>query len=205
MTVAYFGTIMARVSAEMGTPAHMDVIRLVLGVARLGDVDLLGWWHSHSYTPAGNYVLGNALPRTWLLSALEGSVLSAAARHREAFSRPTAVHLFSGHLPALNWALGWLRAQKVAGEANGLIDELRVWDRASGPRTLAAWAGVASPRGEILVQERRLGTLHRGDLARPEERERVIRILAACYADQGEDLRFPCFELIPEAPSRLGS
>lgn len=176
--------------------APMEVIRLVLGVARLGDVDVFGWWRSRSYTPAGQYVLGGALPRTWLLSALEGSVLSAAARHREAFTRPTAVHLFSSHLPALTWALAWLRAQKVAGEGDGLVAELRVWNRATGPRKLTAWAGVVAPEGEVLVQERRLGTLRPADLAEPEQRERVIRILAACYADQGEDVRFPCFELI---------
>ena len=186
-----------RVATEMAFSTPMEVIRLVLGVARLGDADIFGWWQSRSYTPAGAYVLGGALPRTWLLSALEGSVLSAAARHREAFARLTAIHLFSSHLPALTWALGWLRTQKVHGEADGLIAELRGWDRISGLRALAEWAGVTPPEGEILVQERRLGTLRPSDLARPEQREQVIRILAACYTDQGEDVRFPCFELIP--------
>lgn len=183
-----------RVTTEMDV--SMEIIRLVLGVARLGDAGLFGWWRSRSYTSAGQYVLGSAFPRTWLLSALEGSVLSAAARHRETFTRPTAVHLFSSHLPALTWALGWLQAQKVHGEVDGLIAELRGWDRISGPRALAEWAGVTPPEGEILVQERRLGTLRPSDLARPEQQKRLIRILTACYTDQGEDVRFPCFELI---------
>ena len=174
-----------------------DVIRLILGVTRLGDVDVFDWWHSRSYTEAGRYVLGNALPRTWLLSALEGSVLSAAVRHREAFTRPTAVHLFSGHLPALPWALAWLRAQKVRREVDDLVTELQSWNRTSGPRTLTEWARVAPPAGEVVLQEHRVGTLRPSDLADPEQRERVIRILAACYANQGEDLKFPCFELIP--------
>jgi len=174
-----------------------DIVRIVLGVARLGDMDLFGWWRSRSYTPAGRYVLEEALPRTWLVSALEGSLLSAAARHAEVLTRPTAVHLFSSHLPALRWALGWLREQKVGGGHNGLIAELRGWNRSSAARVLAGWIGAPPPTGEILAQERRVGTLYRRDLARPEETVRVSRILAACYTDQGENLRFPCFEMVP--------
>lgn len=183
--------------SDPGSSRPNDIVRIVLGVTRLGDMDLFGWWRSRSYTPAGQYVLGGALPRTWLVSALEGSLLSAAARHAEVLTRPTAVHLFSSHLPALRWALGWLREQKVEGERDGLLAELRSWDRSSAPRVLTGWIGTLPPAGETLAQERRVGTLRSDDLLRPERVVRAIRVLAACYTDQDENLRFPCLELLP--------
>ncbi|MER3411386.1 MAG: BrxE family protein, partial [Thermoleophilia bacterium] len=47
------------------------VVRLVLGVARLGESDLFGWWRSRGLGEAGRYVLGGWLPRTWQRAALE--------------------------------------------------------------------------------------------------------------------------------------
>lgn len=181
---------------KLASPVFADVVRITLAVARLGDADLFGWWRSRSYTPAGQYVLGTALPRTWLVSALEGSLLSAALRHAELLTRPSAVHLFSSHLPALRWALGWLREQKVSGGMNGLIAELRGWDQTSARRALAEWARVPPPPGETLAQERRMGTLRASDLAEPEGILRVVQALAAGYTDQGETVRLPCFELV---------
>jgi hypothetical protein len=175
----------------------LDVVRLVLGVARLGEVDLFGWWHSRGFSEAGAYVLGGALPRTWTLSALEAAVLSAAARHRDLFQRRTALHLFSDELPAKRLALSWLRTQKVEPSGADLVATLRGWTRDSGPRELLAWAGARAPRGESIARARRLGVVPAPDLSDPGRLREITRYLAAAYADQGTNIELPYFDLAP--------
>jgi len=171
-------------------------VRLVLAVARLGEADLFGWWRSRGLGEAGRYVLGEGLPRTWVLAALEGDVLSAAARHEEMFGRRDALHLFSDELPAKRLTLSWLRERKVEGEADGLLEELRGWSRESAVGRLREWAGAPPPAGEVLGQVRRLGTVTSEELLDGEERTReVVRALAAAYTDNPADLRFPYFDL----------
>lgn len=171
-------------------------MKLVLGIARLGEADLFAWWRSRGFTEAGQYVLGSALPTTWQWSALEGDVLSAAERHEEVFGRPTAIHLFSDRLPAKLWALGWLREQKVAGSADGFLARIRGWDPEAARREIAEWAAVQPPRGEVLAEGRKLGSLQQRDLEASERVEAVIRTLAAAYVDLPQEFRFPYFDLI---------
>ncbi|MER3409676.1 MAG: BrxE family protein [Thermoleophilia bacterium] len=140
------------------------VVRLVLGVARLGESDLFGWWRSRGLGEAGRYVLGGWLPRTWQRAALEGDVLSAAAGHEEVFARRDALHLFSDELAAKTLALAWLRERKGEGDADGLLAELRSWARDTAAPSLLAWAGVEAPRGEVLGEGRCLGALAATDL-----------------------------------------
>jgi hypothetical protein len=172
-----------------------EIVRLVLGVARAGEADLFGWWRSRGLTEAGEYVLGGALPRTWVLSALEADILSAAARHDEVLGRPTALHLFSDALPAKRWALNWLREHKVEGDPDGLLSQLRAWDRQAARRDLEAWSGVKPAAGELLGQGRRLGTLSGDDLGNAEHVEAALRQLSAAYADDSDEMRFPYFDL----------
>lgn len=171
------------------------VIRLVLGIARLGEADLLGWWRSRGLTDAGQYVLGDALPRTWLLSALELDVLSAATRHDEVLKRPSALHLFSDELPAKRWALSWIREHKVEADPNGLVERLRGWDLEAARRDLSAWSAVTAPVAEDLGQSRRLGVISRKALEDPVQFDAVARTLTAGYLGQGPDLRFPYYDL----------
>lgn len=172
-------------------------VRLVLGVARLGETDLFGWWRSRGLGEAGRYVLGDGLPRTWVLAALEGDVLSAAARHEEVFGRRDALHLFSDELPAKRLALSWLRERKVEGEADGLLEELRGWSRESATGRVREWAGDLPPAGEVLGQLRRLGAVTSEELDDEERTRGVVRALAAAYADDPADLRLPYFDLRP--------
>lgn len=79
---------------------HERVIDLLLGVARLGEAGLRGWWQSHGLDQAVQYVLGGSLPRTWRCAALELAIASAKRRHEETLGRPTALHLFSDELPS---------------------------------------------------------------------------------------------------------
>ena len=60
-----------------------DVVRLVLGVARLGEKDLRGWWKGHAIDRTGRHVLSNMFYRTWKPTALELDVAAASRMHRE--------------------------------------------------------------------------------------------------------------------------
>ncbi len=82
-----------------------EASRLVLGVARLGEMDLAGWWSTHGLDHTGRYVLAKAFKRTWRSAALELDLVSAARRHDDALTgRRTALHLFSDELPFRRWA-----------------------------------------------------------------------------------------------------
>jgi len=176
----------------------LSTIRIALGVARLGDVDLFGWWQSRGFTDAGTYVLGQSLPRTWTLTALEGAVLSAALRHAQALDRRTAIHLFSDELSAKRMTLNWLRERKLEGTGHVLVEELRRWTRDTACRELAGWVGVHPIPGEILGDGRRLGSISATELADRARCEEVIRLLGAAYTDQaGPQLRLPYFDLRP--------
>ncbi len=170
-------------------------VALVLAVARLGEVDLFGWWRARGLGEAGRYVLGEGLRRTWLLAALEGAVLSASAYHAEAFARRDALHLFSDELPAKGVALGWLRERKVEGEGDGLLTELRGWTRETCVDGLRRWAEIAPPAGELLGPLRRLGSVSRAELEEADRSAEIVRQLAAAYADDPAALRLPYFDL----------
>jgi len=173
-----------------------STIRIALGVARLGDGDLFGWWQSRGFTDTGTYVLGQSLPRTWTLTALEGAVLSATLRHAQTLNRRTAIHLFSDELSAKRMALNWLRERKLEGAGHVLVEELRRWTRDTACRELAAWIGVKPIPGEILGDGRRLGSISATELADQPRCEEVIRLLGAAYTDQiGSQLCIPYLDL----------
>jgi hypothetical protein len=171
------------------------LVKLLLGIARLGEADLFGWWRSRGLTETGEYVLGSALPRTWAWSALEGDVLSAVTRHEEVLGRPTAIHLFADRLPAKQWAIGWLREQKVAGRTDGFLARVRGWNRETALRDIGEWAAVQPPRGTTLAEGRLLGSVSGEELQAPGRAETIIRMLAAAYVDRPEAFRFPYFDL----------
>ncbi|MCY4194861.1 MAG: BrxE family protein, partial [bacterium] len=112
-------------------------MRLVLGVARLGEADLRGWWNCHGLDNVGSFVLKRAFPRTWQPAALELDVLSARRRHANSLpGRKTALHLFSGELPFSHWAAAWLAEQKSAPEVDPLFAEFASWDLAAADARL---------------------------------------------------------------------
>jgi hypothetical protein len=113
-----------------------DVIRLVLGVARLGEKDLRGWWKGHAIDRTGQYVLSSMFRRTWKPAALELDVAAASHMHRELLGRSTALHLFSDLLPFRRWAIGWLAEQKTAPEQDSMLDTLQRWTGDDSTETL---------------------------------------------------------------------
>src|SRR5690242_11765845 len=109
-------SVAVRSNGPMGTTSDSDIdlaVRLVLGIARLGEQGLRGWWHSQGMGRGGQYVLGKSFPRTGHVAGLELDILSAAHRHNDLLERPTALHLFSSTFPFRRWAEAWLSEQKT--------------------------------------------------------------------------------------------
>jgi hypothetical protein len=169
------------------------VIEMVLGVARLGETGLRGWWQSHGLDQAGRYVLGGAFPRTWRCAALELAIASAKRRHEDVLGRPTALHLFSDELPFRRLASAWLAEQKTAGDTSR-IDEFANWTTEVAAEALRAWAGVDAA-GEIVGSGLLLGRLASGELEDAATLVSVAKQLAGAYLDQTSDFRAPYFDL----------
>ena len=80
----YYAVGTMTIGSTVERPALKETVKLVLGVARLGEVDLAGWWGSHGLDRVGRYVLSRSFRRTWQVAALELDILSATRRHNEA-------------------------------------------------------------------------------------------------------------------------
>ena len=176
----------ARVAAE---------VRMVLGVARLGEVDLRGWWSCHGLDRAGSFVLSRAFPRTARPAGLELDMLSARRRHDDALSgRSTALHLFSDGLPFRRWASAWLSEQKTASPVDPLFDELALWDTAAGEASLRDQTGEPEA-GQVMAYGLRLGRVNRSDLDNTAALASIARRLTSAYAGLGDVFRAPYFDL----------
>jgi hypothetical protein len=178
------------------TQTTTDAVRLVLGIARLGENDLRGWWGGHAMDRTGRYVLSGMFRRTWRPAALELDIATATLMHNELLGRSTAVHLFSDLLPFRRWSLGWLAEQKTAIEPDPFLLALESWKAETSTDSLRAWSDLAPPiRGESLGDGSLLGRLTASELADPPTLQRTARVLAAAYLDQSGQLRPPYFDL----------
>jgi hypothetical protein len=170
-------------------------VALVLGVCRLGDADLAGWWSSHSLDSVGEYVLTDLFPRTWRASALQLSLLSASKRHQDFLpQRSNIVHLFSERLGAAQKATELLAELKTGGDES-ILDLLQAWaDRSTAEAQLSNWAGPA-PVGEPVGQALRLGRLSADALEDQEQCASAVRLLVASFIGQTGELRIPYFDV----------
>jgi len=174
----------------------IDTVRLVLGVARLGETDLRGWWRTHGLNATGRYVLAGAFPRTWQAAALEISIASAARTQDRLLGRSSALHLFSDQLPFRRWARAWVAEQKTV-VPDPLFDVLQRWDEASAVVDLRGWTGSnAAGHMELVGDGLLLGTLSQAELRDSRVRDMTARLLASAYLDQGSPLRPPYFDLV---------
>ena len=174
----------------------MDQIRLVLGVARLGERDLFGWWRSHGLSTTGGYVLPGIVRRTWPLAALELDVTSAARRHHDVLRRPSALHLFSDQLPFRRLATDWLAGQKLEPRHGALVESLRQWTPEVASAELRTWAGDLPAGAEPIGDGLRLGWVDVGDLDDPARLGALAHQLAAGYLESDQrQLRIPYVDL----------
>jgi hypothetical protein len=182
--------------APLNGPNEVSLpIALALGVARLGEVELRGWWRSHGLGQAGRYVLRGAFRwRTAATTGLELDLLSASRRQEQILDRPTALHLFSDRLPFRRMSLAWLAEHKTDGPSP-FLDRLAAWDADQAIADLAEWAGGAPRSGEPLGRGLLLGSLTRTELEDEVVMQGVAKLLCAAYLDQGQDLRPPYFDL----------
>jgi hypothetical protein len=170
-------------------------IALALGVARLGEVELRGWWRSHGLGRAGRYVLRDAFRwRTATATGLELDLLSASRRQEQILDRPTALHLFSDWLPFRRMSLAWLAEHKTDG-LSPFLERLAAWDLDRAIADLADWAAGTPRSGEPLGPGLLLGSLTRSELEDEVTMQGVAKLLCAAYIDQGQDLRPPYFDL----------
>jgi hypothetical protein len=124
-------------------------IRLVLGIARLGEADLMGWWSSQGLNPAVRFALAG-FRRTNSIVGGELALLSAVRRHQQVLPRPNAVHLFSSHLPFVGWANAHVAELKTSGNSD-LLDELRTWSTADhAAANLKSWSEDIPPANDRL-------------------------------------------------------
>src|SRR4051812_43842407 len=178
------------------TTITTEVVRLVLGVARLGENDLRGWWKGHALDRTGQYVLSGMFRRTWRPAALELDVAAASRMHEELLGRSTALHLFSDLLPFRRWAIGWLAEQKTASEPDSILETLQCWTGSDPTETLRSWFGaVEPPSAEPLGDGLLLGRLTAAEVDEPATLHQVARLLTIAYLDQTGPLQPPYFDL----------
>jgi hypothetical protein len=199
-TIAAWHDILAGEGSTTGramdqTATVEGTVRLVLGVARLGEADLAGWWSTHGLDRAGRYVLRRSFRRTWRAAALELDIESAAQRHHDATAgRRTALHLFSDELPFRRWATSWLAEQKSVTDINPMFEELGEWDLGTARAAIIGWTGGA-PRAETVGEGLRLGELTRAEMDEADAFMPAARLLAATYATIEGPFRAPYFDL----------
>jgi hypothetical protein len=185
---------MADTETRLMAPAdHERVIDLVLGVARLGEAGLRGWWQSHGLDQSGRYVLGGSFPRTWRCAAFELAIASAKRRHEEMLGRSTALHLFSDELPFRRLASAWLAEQKTGGDTSR-IDGYATWTTETAVDALRTWTGTTAA-GEVVGSGLLLGRFTGAELGDPTTLASIAKQLAGAYLDQPGDFRAPYFDL----------
>ena len=156
---------------------------VLLGVARLGDGGARGWWRSSAMdSEVGGFILGNAFPRTARVAGAELALLSATRRHRQVLERPSAIHLFSDHLPFRQWTAAWLAEQKT-GPVNPLLALLEAFDAAAASVWLGERVGSRSEKGSAVPGALDLGRVSAAELAKPEDALQIARRLAVHYLE----------------------
>jgi len=178
--------------------AELDLVRLLLGVARLGENDLESWWGSQLFSPSGRYVLPRIFPRTWQATGGELLLQSASRWHEERVGRGRRlVHLYSDLLPCKRIATAWSAEQKTTDKADPLWEELASWRNADqGRDALSNWlldvgdgAQLPAPQAGVVV----LG--HVDTDAVRDDAQLVALCSRLVHAFLADPQNVPCFEL----------
>ena len=168
----------------------LAIFERLLAVVRLGDVDRLGWWRSHSVDETAEYVLGHSFPRTWMATGLELGMESARIRHDASLARPSAVHLFSDFLPFRHVLRAWLIERKLEGDFEPLA-----WLPDASVQELREKIGKAN------TGERRAAGMYMGDVSRNAlddegEVHGLLALLSGAYVDMESEFVAPYVDLV---------
>lgn len=166
------------------------IVRSVLLVARLGEADHRGWWATQSFGAAGRVVLGQRLPRTWRMAAIEVDIASARNRHNEVIDRPNAVHLFSDNWPVRRWASAFVAEQKTSDPAYAIFEELEKAPLEAVAGELSSGAAAV----DLSSQAVRVGSIQRSDFDDLNVLAPLTAQLAAVYG-QAERFVVPYLEV----------
>ena len=169
-----------------------SIVRSVLWVARLGEVDLRGWWGTRSFGAAGRVVLKQRLPRTWRMAAVELDVAAASSRHSEVMDRTNAVHLFSDNWPVRRWANAWVSEEKTTVPPSGFFAQLET----AGIDDVASALDLRGsiPR-DVSGKAVRIGSVSRADFGSPVLLAPKVSELAAVYGQVGSEFAVPYLEV----------
>lgn len=165
-------------------------VRVMLGVARLGEADLRGWWSSQGMNAEVRFALAG-FRRTSTVVGAELALLSATRRHRQILPRENAVHLFSPHLPFARWARAHLAELKTRGANDPTLPGLAGWTD-----TNAADTGLAASIDSIAAAPFEGSSVTTADLLDPTISVALIKRLATGYIGQVGDLSMPHVDLV---------
>ncbi len=176
-------------SSALSVVEPTAAVRLVLGVARLGEGDLARWWSSQGLNPAVRFALAG-FRRTGMVIGAELALLSASRRHQQILARPTAIHLFSPHLPFVGWTIAYLAELKTVGTSE-LLEELSSWTS-----TELATDVVRTWRAALGPLEHRVDPVTPDDLADPLVTTALLGQFVDQYLTMSGELSVPYVDLM---------
>lgn len=181
---------MTIVPPSVPTPviAPMVAIRLVLGVARLGEADLNAWWSSQGLNPSVSFALAG-FRRTGAVVGAELALLSATRRHDQLLPRRNAVHMFSPHLPFVGWAGAYL-AELKSNCTRKLLEELSGWTNLK-----VAAAALEVWRDDLGHSDAAPSTVTTADLADPPVAIALLARFVDAYLAASGELSVPYVDL----------
>ena len=173
-------------------PAAEMIAKTVVRIARLGEQDQFGWFGTRSFGAAGRVVLGQRLPRTWRMAAVELDIASAMNRHNEILDRRNAVHLFSDNWPVRRWATAWVSEQKTATPPDIFFENLESATQEEVTSLLQESAAKLPP---VSGQAVRMGSISATEFTAPELLLPAVNALAATYLQLGDRFVVPYMEI----------
>lgn len=180
---------MAARTLPSATVDPMVAVRLVLGVARLGEADLAGWWSSHGMNSSVAFALAG-FPRTSRIVGAELALLSAERRHRQVLPRETAIHLFSSRLPFFAWTSAYMAEQKSNG-GSPLVSALVGWKTMEAARAqLGKWCD------DVAVAPYQATTVSAAELDDPDVQAALLIDFVGGYITIQGDLAVPYVDLV---------
>lgn len=167
------------------------IVRALLVVARLGEVDHHGWWGTRSFGAAGRVVLKQRLPRTWRMAAIELDMLAATNRHNDIIDRSNAVHLFSDNWPVRRWVQAWVSEQKTTVPPDPFLERIEVASTDELVAELGDRATSSPSNGKAI----KIGSLPSSGFSEPDDVVDRVLELASIYPTLSDSFAVPYYDI----------